>query len=514
MNVVLYMRYSSDSQTEQSIEGQNRVCSEFCEREGHHIIKRYIDRATSASKDIDKRVQFLQMIEDSSKGNFDAVVVYKLDRFARNRYDSAIYKNKLKKAGVRVISATENISNNPEGIILESVLEGMAEYYSLELAQKIRRGQRESMEKGTYMGGNVPLGYKIVDRKYTIDPETAPIAQEIFQRYASGEQIQSIIQFLNSQGYRTSRGNTFSRSSFHRMLQSELYIGIFRRGELVNETAVPPLIDKQVFYAVRKRLESQQRGAKMKKTEANGDDYKLSGKLFCGECGARMFGRSGTSKTGKKHCYYECHDNYYKKACKKSRVKKEWLEDAVISLVKEIITPEAIDQLADAAVRQNQKDIEEQTEITNLKKALAADKKKMDSLLRIAADGADSEYIVPKINDLAAEIKQTKAHLAEAEANIITVTKEQCVYFLTQFLTGDLEDEKLRDNIFNILVKKVTIWDQADGQCKIAIEFNAIHEAHALVGVGSHNSPTMEQCKIYTNFLGLSFSFEKYLNVS
>ena len=171
----LYLRYSSSNQTEQSIEGQMHVCQDFCKRHNIRIVEMYIDRATSASKDIEKRVEFLKMIKDSEKGNFNAVIVYKLDRFARSRYDSATYKYRLKRNGVQLISATENITQDPEGIILESVLEGMAEFYSAELSQKINRGMRESVMKHNSIGGAIPLGYKTVDKKLVIDETTAPI---------------------------------------------------------------------------------------------------------------------------------------------------------------------------------------------------------------------------------------------------------------------------------------------------------------------------------------------------
>ena len=164
----LYLRYSSSNQTEQSIEGQMHVCQDFCKRHNIRIVEMYIDRATSASKDIEKRVDFLKMIKDSEKGNFNAVIVYKLDRFARSRYDSATYKYRLKRNGVQLISATENITQDPEGIILESVLEGMAEFYSAELSQKINRGMRESAMKHNSIGGAIPLGYKTVDKKLVL----------------------------------------------------------------------------------------------------------------------------------------------------------------------------------------------------------------------------------------------------------------------------------------------------------------------------------------------------------
>mgnify|MGYP000169938890 FL=1 len=141
-NGVIYARYSSNHQREESIEGQLRECKAFAKVQNIDIINTYIDRALSAKTD--DRPGFLKMIADSSKQAFDYVIVYQLDRFARNRYDSAFYKMKLKKNGVKVLSAKENITNDPAGIILESVLEGMAEYYSVELAQKVKRGMTEN----------------------------------------------------------------------------------------------------------------------------------------------------------------------------------------------------------------------------------------------------------------------------------------------------------------------------------------------------------------------------------
>ena len=174
-NAVIYARYSSHNQTEQSIEGQLRVCHEYAKREGYTIVGEYIDRAISGRTD--DRPEFQRMIDDSRKGVFQYVIVYRLDRFTRNRYDSAIYKHKLKKNGVKVLSAMENIGDNPEGVILEAVLEASAEYYSLELSQKVKRGMRESALKGQYCTGTPPLGYKTVDGRLAIDETTAPFVK-------------------------------------------------------------------------------------------------------------------------------------------------------------------------------------------------------------------------------------------------------------------------------------------------------------------------------------------------
>ena len=185
MKAVIYARFSSDRQREESIEGQVRECRDYAEQNDITIVSTYIDRAKSASKDTDKRENFLKMIRDSSKHLFDVVLVWKLDRFARSRYDSAHFKNVLKKNGVKVISATEHITEGPEGIILESMLEGMAEYYSAELSEKIHRGQKENALKAQNNGGRIPLGYKLGENQHLeINPLTAPFIQEAFRRYA------------------------------------------------------------------------------------------------------------------------------------------------------------------------------------------------------------------------------------------------------------------------------------------------------------------------------------------
>lgn len=147
-NVVIYARYSSQRQNETSIEAQLKECYEYCKAHNYTVIEEYIDKAKSAKTD--NRPDFKRMINDSSKKQFEGIVCYQLDRFARNRYDSATYKAKLKRNGIRVYSAKENINDDASGILMESVLEGMAEYYSQELAQKVNRNMRLNAMKGYF----------------------------------------------------------------------------------------------------------------------------------------------------------------------------------------------------------------------------------------------------------------------------------------------------------------------------------------------------------------------------
>ena len=192
MTAVIYARYSSDNQREESIEGQIRECTAYAEKNGITVIKHYIDRALSAKTD--NRPEFQQMIKDSEKRLFDIVLVWKLDRFARNRYDSAHYEYQLERNHVKLVSATEPISEGPAGIMVKSMLTGMAEYYSAELSEKVVRGMTENVLKGKYNGGTIPIGYTVDEEKFfQIDPLKAPFVVEAFQRYNDGATMKELI---------------------------------------------------------------------------------------------------------------------------------------------------------------------------------------------------------------------------------------------------------------------------------------------------------------------------------
>ena len=228
MKGVIYARYSSDHQREESIEGQIRECTAFAEKNGITLLHNYIDRAYSATTD--NRPAFQEMIKDSHKKMFDVILVWKLDRFARHRFDSAHYKNLLKKNGVRVVSATEPISDGPDGIVIEALFEGMAEYYSAELAQKINRGMTENALKCKYNGGTLAVGYKInkETRLYEVDPLTAPIVTEAFNAYLDGKTMKQIADDFNAKGYRNTIGRKFSIDAISRMLQNRHYMSTYK----------------------------------------------------------------------------------------------------------------------------------------------------------------------------------------------------------------------------------------------------------------------------------------------
>ncbi len=462
----LYLRYSSANQTEQSIEGQMRVCREFCARHNIRVVDMYIDRATSASKDIEKRVSFLKMIKDSEKHNWEAVVVYKLDRFSRSRYDSANYKYRLKKNGVQLISATENITNDPEGIILESVLEGMAEFYSAELSQKINRGLRESAYKHNSIGGSIPLGYKSVGKKLVIDEETAPIVREAFTMFAEGHTVADICRTFNARGYKTSKGTTFGKSSFSKIFRNEKYIGVYKFHDYRAEDVIPSIIDKELFDRVQARLSAPKHPSGEYKATAV---YLLSGKLYCGHCGSKM----NANSNGENYRYYECYGKKnLHKDCHKRNLRKEFIEGVVARDALSLLTDENIQEIARIAAATNTQDIENETHIPAIRGRLHETIVSLNNLTKAIESGQAPETLVKRMMELEKEKKFLTAELAKEERGVVYVDEAQVIYWLEQFKEGDIEDDEFRRVLIDLFVNSVTVWDEDDDMFKITIAYN------------------------------------------
>lgn len=468
MNVVLYMRYSSDRQTEQSIEGQQRVCREFCKREGYKIVGEYIDRATSAYKGAEKRTEFQRMIKDSEKQLWNGVVVYKLDRFARNRYDSATYKAKLKRNGVKVISATENISDNPEGIILESVLEGMAEFYSRELSQKVTRGMRESAYKCQSLGGFVSLGYKVVDKHFVINEAEAAIVREAFAMYANGATVADICNTFNKKGYRTNRGAKFNKNSFKTMFRNERYIGTYIYKDVRIPNGMPAIVDEKIFETVRKRVAMNEQAPARGKAKV---DYLLAQKLYCGHCGAPMIGESGTSKTGDVHNYYTCTTRRRQHACDKKPLRKELIERWVVEDTMRLLTPEAIDTIAEKLHQMLEDEAKQDSRIPEAEKKIRDTDKRIENLLKLAETGLRSESVSVRIAELEEIKAAAQLQLADVHSEHVHLEKKVIADWLTLFAHGDVDDEDFRKHLCDALVNSVTVWDEPDGY-KITCIYN------------------------------------------
>ncbi len=462
MNAVIYARFSSDRQREESIEGQIRECCAYADKHDINIVGEYIDRAKSASKDTVKRENFLRMISDSSNKNFDAVLVWKLDRFARDRYDSAHYKHILKKNNVKLVSVMEPIADGPEGILLEALIEGMAEYYSAELSIKVKRGHTENALKCRNNGGHTPLGYKVVDHKLIIDPSTAPVVQEIYQRYADGETIREIIDDLNTKGLRTSKGNKFTHPSFNTLLQNRVYIGEYIYDGTVISDGVPAIVSKEIFDKVQARRERNKRAPASSKTKIN---FLLTTKLFCGNCGKMMVGDSGKSKTGTVHYYYKCGAAKRERTCNKKAVRKDWIENIVIKYTMLMLqNKELMERLTDRLYKLQGT---ESSTLKLLKKQLKDTNKGIENMLNAIQAGIITAATKDRLTSLEDEKAALEKSIAKEQAEHPILTREQIQFFLDHYKYTDVTDPVERQRLIDCFVNAVYLYED-----KIILTYN------------------------------------------
>ena len=454
LRAVIYARYSSSGQREESIEGQLRDCYEFAKKHGIIVIGEYIDKAMTGR--VDRRPDFQRMMKDSEKGRFNCVLLWKMDRFARNRYDSAMYKYKLKKNGIRIFYAKETIPDGPEGIILESVMEGYAEYYSENLAQNVKRGNYDSaLELKTL--GKTCLGLKTgPDGRYMIDQAEATIVRRIFEEYAEGERAKDIYERLNSEGYRTSRGGKFNKNSLRRILSNKKYIGVYEYEDIYVENGIPAIItDRDLFERVQKMLKINHDAPARGKAQ----NFLLTTKLFCGLCGSPMIGDGGTSHTGKAYAYYSCTKRKRGRSCKKESVPKDWIEGLVVGeLVKIVHNDELIEQIADR-VMEYQKREKDQSGLHALEIRQKENEKAISNMLAAIEAGIITPSTKTRLMELEADradIEKGIAHelLAEPEFE-----RDQIIYFLERFRSGDINDEAYRIMLVDTFLNSVYLYD-------------------------------------------------------
>ena len=491
MNVVIYARYSSHKQTEQSIEGQLAVCRDYAERNGYTVINEYIDEAVTGTSD--NRPSFLQMIEDSNKKNFNAVIVYQLDRFARDRYVSARYKHKLKQNNVRVFSARENIAEDASGILMESVLEGMAEYYSRELGQKVERGMKINASKHLYIGGYITLGFKIVDKKYTIDDETAPITLNAYKMYDNDHTIMEIQEYVNNQlklldrryqnGKKKGQLVQYSKGSIRNLLADKRCMGTYIYKEEETPDAIPKIVDDDLFNRVQERLEKNKHSPSRLKTT---NDYILTTKLFCGHCKDMMVGVCGTSHTEKRYTYYSCNKSR-KKLCNKKNVPKEYIEDLVVKEARNILTDENIDKISKTVVKLADKE-RDTTKLEKLNKLLKENEKQKTNLfdsLKVCDIDSVRKSIFEEIVKVEQEHTDIENQIKIEKAKKLDLDETQVKFFLSQIRSGDVNNLKYRKMLVNVLINKIYLYDD-----NITIFFNTQDKEY------TSKVPTIEEAEV------------------
>lgn len=432
MKAAIYARYSSDNQREESIDAQIFEIREYADKHNISIVKVYTDEARSATTD--DRPSFLQMIQDSKLGLFNAVLIHKLDRFARNRYDSAIYKRELRRAGIKLISITEKLDDSPESIILESVLEGVAEYYSKNLAREAMKGLKENARHCRHNGGRPPLGLDVDPdtKQYNISSNQREVeaVKLIFILYDQGWGYDSIIEELKLKGYKTKGGRSFAKNGLYEILRNEKYIGtyIYNRSapktegkrnhhrsksqeEIIRfDDAFPALIDKELFWRVQAKMDKRKHVRARNKAKVN---YLVAGLVYCGECSGAMVGNSKSYLKADgpvRYSYYECNYRDRKKDCDNPMIKKEYVDNFVLDeLHKKIFNQDNLPTLVKKINEYNVKrSSESQSELALLTKELEGVTNQISNLVDAIASGAIQ---FTSIMDKLKKLENSKANL-------------------------------------------------------------------------------------------------------
>lgn len=454
---VVYARYSSAGQNEQSIEGQLSKAREYAAAHGYKIVHEYVDRAKTGRND--NREAFQQMLRDTAKRQFQVIILWKVDRFGRNREEIALNKYRCKKNGVRVEYVAENIPSSPEGVILESVLEGMAEYFSLQLSQNVRRGQQKSAEKCQFTGGAGTLGYKVgPDKRFEIDPETAPAVKLIFEKYLAGATIREITTELNDKGYRTMQGKPFTKNSLDTILRNEKYIGVYAYKDIRVEGGVPQIIDDETFYRVQAQLKVNRRAPAHRWSKA---DYVLTDKLFCGHCETPMVGESGFSKTGTKHCYYTCGKKKREHTCKKKNIRQDVIEPLVIDAALTILhDDELLEFIIDRTWNFYQAQDQSKAELESLERQLRQVETAIGNLVRAIEMGIFNESTKARMDELTEQQQQIKASIAECTlVNRFQLTRKIIAFFLYDLRNLDTSKVDSQKRIINTFINSIYLYD-------------------------------------------------------
>lgn len=479
LRAVIYARFSSDMQREESIDAQVRSCKDYCRRNGYLVTNIYVDEAKSG-RSILNREAYNQMMFDAMEKKFDIVIFHKIDRNARNEFNYYTFANNLQQLGIRYEYAVQPIDDSPEGKMMESVLVGMAAYYSRNLRKETKKGLDENAYKALFNGGVPPLGYRIENQRYVIDPHEAEAVKLIYSMYLAGHGYGRICEALNMRGYKTRDGRNFGKNSLYDILHNEKYIGTYtfnkhprKEGRKRNmhkvtgddviriENAIPAIITKQDYLAVQEktRKNKSRQGSYRSKVQ-----WLLSGKIFCGQCGSAMGGHTCTPRD-KSYSYYTClrKERVVVDRCPQKQIRKELLENWVLDILeKEIFTEEVINNISNMMVESYKQMVDEsQNDTSTLLEQKAMAERKLNNVYKVIEAGSADNFDLDRLKIIKAEILEINKKLDNLQ-NIVkspVLTQDEIIQTLELFRTHAFinKDFGAKKILIDLFVKKVTI---------------------------------------------------------
>ena len=411
----------------------------------------------------------------------------KLDRFSRNKYEATIHKHTLKENGVKLVSAMEDIPDTPEGIILESLLEGMNQYHSAELAQKVKRGMRENRRKGIYQGGPVLYGYKIVDHRFVVDEDHAEVVRYIFDQYAKGAYARNIIEELTARGILCG-DKPFSLHAVYNLLHNEKYSGTYRHGDEVVDNMYPRIISPELFEKVRAIVDRHHNGRRCLET-----DYLLRFKVRCGYCGEMIGAETGTGRHGEVLRYYKCLGRKrYHNGCIKVPVRKEVLERFVLNAVVEHLSrQETLDEIVADVLRLQSEQEAVNSTLTMLQNEKTGVDKSIENLVSAIEKGVVTKTTTSRLHELERHQEELERQIRIEQSKAATKVTEKKV---RAFYEEALHEEP--QMLIACLVKEVVLYDD-----RMEIHYNTplrqeVEDGQS-ISVGSDHSQSEIEVKMF-----------------
>ena len=451
---VIYARYSSHNQKEESIEQQIAECTEFAEKNGIRIIGIYADKAVSGRSD--RRPNFQRMMRDAEKRHFQIVVAYKSNRIARNMLNALQYEAKLDSFGIKTLYAKEEFGNTAAGRFALRTMMNVNQFYSENMGEDIKRGMVDNATE-CKVNGMLPLGYvKGEDGKYAIAADEAAVVREIYDSVLKDIPLAEIARSLNQRGIRTKLGRDWNKNSFHILLKNDNYIGVYRHSGVVVEDGIPPILDKEVFEAVQEKLTNKKKTAGRR--SANGE-YLLTGKLFCGYCGSYMIGVSGTGENGTVHNYYQCQKRHAEGRCEKKNVRRDFIEKLIARLTQDyILQDDTIEWIADSTMS-FQAMARRESGVAQLERDLADNRKVAKNIMAAIEQGIITETTKARLLEVEGTIHDLERSLSIAKAASQPIERERVVFSLEQMREGNVGSKDHQKKLIDTFVKSVTLWD-------------------------------------------------------
>ena len=432
MNVALYARVSSDRQdVDLSISAQLRALRDFATRNGHQVVREFVDEAETGRTTA--RPAFREMISIARRPNkpFEQILVWKYSRFARSREDSILYKAMLKKAGVQVVSINEPFDDTPTGRLLEAIIESLDEFYSDNLGEEVTRGMRESAARGFYLSSKSPYGYRKVRvkdgskerTKLEPNPEQASVVTTIFDGILDGKGLTEISRELNDKGIPGPKGKGWGKTGIYSISNNEIYTGVFVWGRnskqgnepVRTENACLPIIDRGTFLKVQSLM--KERAPAIQHPRRVSSPFLLSGMAYCGHCGKALVGKY--AKSGQ-YSYYVCGtlDKKGSGSCQARYLKTEWFEALVIEMIKRrILTKENLANLVHLVNEEMDSTMKShQDELDLLSQAINDVNHRLERLYDAIETGMlKLDELVPRIRELRSRQEQLQLRRIEIE---------------------------------------------------------------------------------------------------